>query len=197
MSSSETRPIRVILRADGSQNIGMGHVVRSLVLAQFLVDAGAWVRLIGQGVERAQKFANSFVSVPDEEAILDGSAEDARSVITLSPDVVVVDGYHFSRGFFEELDKHRIPFVVIDDNGETQATSPAIILNQNPHATPEMYLKKAENATLLLGPNFSLLRKEISELARANRRKSHITVTFGGTDVLSLTEPVSLALKAR
>ena len=125
-----------------------------------------------------------------------GSA-DALASLALSGEVLVIDGYLFEREFFAELENRATNFVVIDDNVETKALSPSVVINQNPHATPEMYAHLSGNPMLLLGLQYALLRREVREVARlpvvAVAKK--VFVAMGGSDFLNLTGPIVDGLK--
>ncbi len=61
-------------------------------------------------------------------------------MIERRPDLVVIDGDHFTAEFFNRLADEGIHHVVIDDNGHTRASEPVIVVNQNPHADSSLYV---------------------------------------------------------
>ena len=176
----------------------MGHVVRSLTLAEELVRRGHDVLLVGTGVIEGLKFADSFGIVPSRETIKDGGAEGATELLDFQPEGVAVDGYHFDKTFFAALADAKVPYAVIDDNGETQAPAPAVIINQNPSARKSLYPNVKLPTRFLLGQDFALIRSELRELAsRPSSVGSHIAIGFGGTDPAGLSEPVAKHLLAQ
>jgi spore coat polysaccharide biosynthesis predicted glycosyltransferase SpsG len=110
--------------------------------------------------------------------------------------MVVVDGYEFSREFFAVLEESNTPFAVIDDNAETQAHSPSAVINQNPHASAEMYSQMQGNPDLLLGLQFAMVRKEVRDVAamHVTTREGEVFVAMGGADFLGLTSQIVEAL---
>jgi spore coat polysaccharide biosynthesis predicted glycosyltransferase SpsG len=110
--------------------------------------------------------------------------------------MVVVDGYEFSREFFAVLEEGNTPFAVIDDNVETQAHSPNAVINQNPHASAEMYSQMQGNPELLLGLQFAMVRKEVRDVAAQHlrTREGEVFVAMGGADFLGLTSQIVEAL---
>jgi spore coat polysaccharide biosynthesis predicted glycosyltransferase SpsG len=124
------------------------------------------------------------------------SSEDAQFVLTRNADIVVVDGYEFSREFFVALELSDTPFAVIDDNAETNAKSPKAAINQNPHASAPMYAHLQGNPKLLLGLQFAMVRREVREVAAMNlpTREGEVFVAMGGADFLGLTAPIVEAL---
>jgi UDP-2,4-diacetamido-2,4,6-trideoxy-beta-L-altropyranose hydrolase len=187
-----------VLRADASDLIGVGHVMRSLALGEALLDVGFDVMLATVGLpagmrEEAHKCG---ITVVDLQCVPFGAA-DALATLSLNGAVLVIDGYKFEREFFEILENRVTNFAVIDDNVETKALAPSVVINQNPHATPEMYAHLLGEPQLLLGLQYALLRREVR--AAAKQAKSTIVgkvfVAMGGSDFLKLTSPIVDGLK--
>ena len=187
-----------VLRADASDLIGVGHVMRSLALGETLLDAGfdvvlATVDLPAGMREEARKCGITVVDLP----CVPFGAADALATLSLNSAVLVIDGYLFDREFFEILENRATDFVVIDDNVETKALAPSVVINQNPHATAEMYAHLSGNSKLLLGLQYALLRREVREATKQsiNPVVRKVFVAMGGSDFLNLTEPIVRALR--
>ena len=187
-----------VLRADASGLIGVGHVMRSLALGEALLDAAFDVVLASVDLpagmrEEARKCG---ITVVDLQCVPFGAA-DATATLSLNGAVLVIDGYKFEREFFEELEKSATNFVVIDDNVETKALAPSVVINQNPHATTEMYAHLSGNPKLLLGLQYALLRREVREATKQsiNPVAGKVFVAMGGSDFLKLTSPIVDGLK--
>jgi UDP-2,4-diacetamido-2,4,6-trideoxy-beta-L-altropyranose hydrolase len=187
-----------VLRADASSLIGVGHVMRSLALGEALLDVGFDVMLATVGLpagmrEEAHKCG---ITVVDLQCVPFGAA-DALATLSLNGAVLVIDGYKFEREFFEILENQATHFAVIDDNVETKALAPSVVINQNPHACSEMYAHLFGSPKLLLGLQFALLRQEVREAAklRAVQVDTKVFVAMGGSDFLHLTSPIVDRLK--
>ncbi|CAB4797266.1 MAG: UDP-2,4-diacetamido-2,4,6-trideoxy-beta-L-altropyranose hydrolase [Actinobacteria bacterium] len=187
-----------VLRADASGLNGVGHVMRSLALGEALLDAAFDVVLASVDLpagmrEEARKCG---ITVVDLQCLPFGAA-DATATLSLNGSVLVVDGYKFEREFFSELENRATSFIVIDDNVETKALAPSVVINQNPHATTEMYAQLSGNPKLLLGLQYALLRREVREATKQsiNTVAGKVFVAMGGSDFLNLTGPIVLALK--
>ena len=186
-----------VLRADASSSIGVGHVMRSLSLGEALLDEGFGVELVSfELAPSLQSLAISCGITVVELACAPRSSEDAQFVLTRSADIVVVDGYEFSREFFVALEASNTTFAVIDDNAETKAQSPSAVINQNPHASASMYAHLQGHPKLLLGLQYAMVRKEVREVAAMNlpTREGEVFVAMGGADFLGLTAPIVEAL---
>jgi UDP-2,4-diacetamido-2,4,6-trideoxy-beta-L-altropyranose hydrolase len=187
-----------VLRADASGLIGVGHVMRSLALGEAMRDGGFDVVLASVDLpagmrEEARKCG---IAVIDLHCVPFGP-DDALATLAINGNVLVVDGYLFERNFFEILEIRKTNFVVIDDNVETKALAPLVVINQNPHATPEMYAHLSGNPKLLLGLQYALLRREVREAVKLSLVPvaKKVFVAMGGSDFLKLTEPIVLASK--
>ena len=186
-----------VLRADASSSIGVGHVMRSLSLGEALLDEGFGVELVSfELAPSLQSLANSCGIKVVELPSAPRSGEDAQFVLTRNANIVVVDGYEFSREFFAVLELSDTSFAVIDDNAETNAHSPSAVINQNPHATASMFSHMQGNPKLLLGLQYAMVRKEVREVAAVQlpTHEGEVFVAMGGADFLGLTAPIVEAL---
>jgi UDP-2,4-diacetamido-2,4,6-trideoxy-beta-L-altropyranose hydrolase len=186
-----------VLRADASSSIGVGHVMRSLSLGEALLDEGFGVELVSfELAPSLQSLAASCGVEVIELSCAPRSNDDAQFVLQRNANIVVVDGYEFSREFFAVLEASSTPFAVVDDNAETNAHSPSAVINQNPHASASMYAHLHGNSKHLLGLQYAMVRNEVREVAAMNlpSREGEVFVAMGGADFLGLTAPIVEAL---
>ena len=186
-----------VLRADASSSIGVGHVMRSLSLGEALLDEGFGVELVSFELAPSLQSLATLCGIEVVElACAPRSSEDAQFVLTRNADIVVVDGYEFSREFFAAIEQSDTPFAVIDDNAETNAQSPHAVINQNPHASESLYAHMQGTPKLLLGLQYALVREEVREVAAMHlpTREGEVFVAMGGADFLGLTAPIVEAL---
>lgn len=188
--------MNVIIRTDAGPQIGTGHVMRCLALAQAWQDSGGkatfsvatrfpWFEsLLGkEGVEAVRMFARP------------GSSEDAIQTAKLAQkkgsDWVVVDGYHFGAGYQRIIKANGLQLLFLDDIGHAEHYSADIVLNQNMNACEALYKSRETYTKLLLGTQYALLRRdfwkwqgwkrEVADVAR------NILVTLGGSDPENVT----------
>jgi UDP-2,4-diacetamido-2,4,6-trideoxy-beta-L-altropyranose hydrolase len=180
----------LLIRADASPNIGAGHIMRCIALAE------AWKKNKGDVVfVSAAEIPFAFECIRKERFRLEllteepGSEGDALSTKAIAEahqaGWVVIDGYHFSSDYFQAIRTSRSKILLIDDEGDRDVSVADVVLNQNLHATAEMYPRRECTATLLLGTRFVLLRQEFTGAGPEQPRQipktaEKILVAFGG-----------------
>ena len=189
------QPGTLLVRADASSDIGVGHVMRCLALAQAWLDRGGRVVFVvescPEGIARRLMVNRIGVERLGERA---GSEADAHRTAALARDVgarwIVVDGYGFGPDYQEALSQGDHRTLVLDDHGYLRRYIADAILNQNIHANECLYPDAPDDTELLLGTSYALLRREFSgtprgELRRADgqdARAQRVLVTLGGGD---------------
>jgi len=150
----------------------------------------------GSSVSSGKALAASFQLVKSRDFHRPlGGASQVDEVLSFNPDLVVADGYHFEKEFFDALDQRDIPYGVIDDNGETEAAFPLFVVNQNPSAERSMYQDRFPEAELFLGVKFALLRREVRFLAEKDfPQEQRVLVSMGGSDPAGLSLPIAAVL---
>lgn len=173
---------RLVIRADASEVIGGGHVMRCLALA------GAWVGRDGAAASGKCEvmFVCAEVTKPLKARIAReghliraigserGSDLDADLTRNIArewrADAVVIDGYCFGLTYQERLRDKSFIRVLYDDQGQAPSFDCEILVNQNISACARDYAGRAPGATLLLGSQFAALRPEFLVLRRHQRR---------------------------
>lgn len=169
-------------------------MTRSLVLARELADLGHSVRLAGTGATEVSKTINSLSDLATTNLNEPFQTQERLNLILAThPDLVVVDGYHFDSILFDFMDNAGIRYGLIDDGSQTHASNPAFILNQNANASADMYRVRFPNASLLLGLEYALLRKEFVDALGQKEQGPHrpyVMVSLGGSDVAGLSTSI-------
>ena len=185
--------MRVVFRCDASIQIGTGHVMRCLTLADALVKNGAECHFICREHEGhlleliRQRGHYSYSLALNEDIKMDSSEdvklshsawlgatqyEDAQCCIglleSLQPDWLIVDHYALDAYWEESLRPYCKKLMVIDDLAD-RAHDCDILLDQNYLPSYQNRYEKliSENTNKLLGPSYALLRDEFRELRRS------------------------------
>ncbi len=212
----------IAIRVDASQEIGTGHFMRCLTLADGLKQRGAkvyfvsrylpahLVRLLETNGHRLLKLADdggeaSDGDLPHAHWLGTSQELDAEECIGLlsgqSWDWLVVDHYALDVVWETNLRRMANKILVIDDLADRQHDA-QILLDQNLY--PDMgqrYVGLVSNrCRALLGPNFALLRREFVEARAAtssrNSEVRKVFVFFGGSDLTNETEKALASIAA-
>lgn len=180
----------LLIRADASPQIGTGHVMRCLALAQ------AWQSQGGSA------FLATTTLAPALEARLAGHCEivhlsappgspgDVRWTIDLAQSLgsewIVIDGYQFGVDYQRSIKEAGSRLLMLDDYGHADYYCADFVLNQNISARSSMYPRREPHTQLLLGTPYVLLREEFIRWAGWRRdhptRARRMLVTLGGSD---------------
>ena len=124
----------------------------------------------------------------------DDAARTAEAARHAGAEWVVVDGYQFDSTYQSALRAAGPKVMLIDDNGDASPYSADLILNQNAYASEGMYRERQPHTRLLLGPRYTLLRREFafwrSRAFEIAPRALRILVTMGGSDPDNVTEKI-------
>ena len=195
----------ILIRADASVEIGTGHVMRCLALAQAWQDAGgravfAMTKTIPAISDRLRLEGMDIVSITGES----GAAEDVSQTLTAArlheANWVALDGYSFGALYQCEIKQAEKKLLFLDDNAHCSHYCADLVLNQNIHANEGMYAHRDTWSRLLLGPRFALLRREFSNLRGQPRPVADtgrkVLVAFGGSDPGNKTASAIEALES-
>ena len=193
----------LLVRADANAQVGTGHLMRCLALAQ------AWQAQGGEAI---------FVTACDSDGLLQRLRDEGFQVVELEktypdpaeweatsqvlaghPDAwVALDGYHFDPAYQRRVKRAGHPLLVIDDMAHLDHYYADVVLNQNIHAAQLDYSCEPDTR-LLLGTDYVLLRREFwlwrdweREIPDVARR---VLVTLGGGDPDNQTLKVIRALQ--
>ncbi len=193
----------LIIRADASFAMGTGHVMRCLALAQRWRERGGNVMLaMAESTPAIDRHLRAEgVQVAKLKSSLHRT-EDAREVSKLAQDVcaawIVVDGYHFDSEYQRNLKNTGLKLLFVDDCGQCEHYYADLVLDQNPHASAEMYASRERYTQLLLGSRFAMLRRDFQPWRQWERRipefAQRLLVTMGGSDPDKLTLRIIQAL---
>jgi UDP-2,4-diacetamido-2,4,6-trideoxy-beta-L-altropyranose hydrolase len=192
---------RLLLRADASAAMGTGHVMRDLALVEVLQERGHACRFAMAETTAALAALLAARGVPLDllPGPAGGKADLARTLaLAAEADAVSLDGYHFDAAYRAGLAACARPILAWDDGAPAVPLAATLVVNASSAARPDDYAARAPGATLLLGPAYLPLRREIRALIGTPRpADGHLLLTFGGSDPLSLTAPVLRGLAAR
>jgi UDP-2,4-diacetamido-2,4,6-trideoxy-beta-L-altropyranose hydrolase len=199
----------LVFRVDASIPMGTGHVMRCLALAQSWQDDGGEIYFCTKDLPIAlvQRLATEGINQIESQAI-PGSIDDAVETIDHCRNHLsswlVLDGYHFDAEYQAKIKAAGLKLLVIDDHGHANSYCADLILNQNVCARAELYPHITPETKLLLGCEYTLLRREfwswrgdpLTRIRQFDRDKPlRILITLGGSDPYNTTFTILSALK--
>jgi UDP-2,4-diacetamido-2,4,6-trideoxy-beta-L-altropyranose hydrolase len=194
----------LLVRADANAEIGTGHVMRCVALAQAWRDGGGDVifALAAGGADIHERLHSEGFEVRELSGEA-GSAEDAAGIRELcgqeSVEWLVLDGYHFLRGYRDRIQGAAPRLLLVDDHGEFAPYCCDFVLNSNVYASESLYPDRQDQTRFLLGPEYALLRREFLPLKRERphvpEHANRLLVTLGGADAHNVTRTVLEALQ--
>ena len=199
--------MKIAFRADASIEIGTGHVMRCLTLAEALRDQGAECQFIcgSQDGNMLQTIRDRGFRASSVEAFMNWKSDAEQTQAVLAGSVVnwvVVDHYGLDAYWEQALKAHCRKLMVIDDLADRPHDCD-LLLDQNLGRTKNDYERLVPQACqLLIGPEYALLRPEFSawrdySLKRraTNPQFKHLLISMGGTDYPNSTSQILEALK--
>lgn len=146
----------MIIRADASADIGAGHVMRCLALAQAWQEQGGTVLFAMQSVPSPLRIRlkHEQVKIQPIQAKAN-SNDDCLGLIKLAQQHqaawVVVDGYVFDHQYQEAVKNAGFRLLWIDDYGHAKQYGADIVLNQIPGGDKTLYRHRSVNTELMIG----------------------------------------------
>lgn len=214
----------VVIRADASLQIGSGHVMRCLTLADQLCSRGAEVHFVCREhpghlcaliEERGYPLSRLVAPTTEYHAHIDDTfyaawlavswQQDAEETVAALPsggvDRLIVDHYAIDRRWEKKLRPHVGRIMVIDDLAD-RAHDCDLILDQNVYDNMEYRYDKLviQHCRMFLGPRYALLRPEFTASSKDVKNRDgtvkRILVFFGGSDLTNETTKTLLAIKS-
>ena len=214
--------MKVAFRVDASLNMGTGHVMRCLTLAQVLKENGANVEFICRKHEgnlivkiRSSGFVVHELKVFEETevdtklahshwlgATQQQDADDCIDILKAEKsNWLIVDHYALDSQWQKRLKPYYEKLMVIDDLADRKHQCDILLDQTFGRQKKDYSALTPEDCKLLLGSQYALLRPEFAKwraysLKRRNNPKfKRLLVNMGGVDVDNITESVLDELK--
>lgn len=214
------KAMKVVFRADASLQIGSGHVMRCLTLADALRAEGAECHFICRehpgnlvGVIRKRGYEVHGIAFRDADrdpsylswlgSSQELDAEECLNIVELiKADWLIVDHYALDETWEAKLKTNNRKLMVLDDLADRQHLSD-ILLDQTFGRNAVDYLPLIpEKSIVLCGSEYALLRPDFMRLRpySLNRRLGYklksLLISLGGVDKDNVTRKILEALKS-
>ena len=184
---------KILFRADAGAEIGYGHFIRTLALADMLKDDFDCTFYTSEPtpyqVDQMQQVCKYVV--------LEEKSKFHQFLDCIGGDeIVVLDNYFYTTDYQIKIKEKGCKLVCIDDMHDRHFVAD-LIINQAINVTPEDYSCEVYTR-FAFGLGYSLLRKPFFDACKkkeddcATRETLDVVVAFGGSDFLDLTSKVIL-----
>ncbi|MBO0939408.1 UDP-2,4-diacetamido-2,4,6-trideoxy-beta-L-altropyranose hydrolase [Fibrella sp. HMF5335] len=176
---------KLLFRADGTTQTGLGHIMRSLALAEML----------------GESFDRRFAIQNPSDAVLKLLAKQSLPVIALGSnniaellthvsdnDVVVLDGYDFDEAFQRAVREKAHKLVFIDDLIQGHQVAD-VVINHAGDVTATEY-ETEPYTTLLLGTHYALVNPAFVQKTQPKDGENKAFVNMGGADLHNVSHQV-------
>jgi len=166
------------IRADGNSEIGLGHVIRSLALAEMLKEDFSCVfatRYLTDYIHaEASKICDNVIKLPESEEHF-----EAFLSCLSGDEIVVLDNYFFATDYQKAIKSKGCKLVCIDDIHDKYFVAD-VVINHAGGIQKEFY-SVAPYTCLFLGTDYALLRPEFLNKDE-KKEDSSLLVCLGGAD---------------
>ena len=177
---------KVVFRADGSPQIGLGHLFRLLAFLEAVHQNFECV-FIAKEIPNSlkasfQKLCNQVIEMP-KHILLNHESNWMSQNILNKGDVVVIDGYQFDNSYQEKVKQFGCNVIYIDDYLKSDYAADAVV-----NHTGGLNLPSPNETQYYLGPQYAMLRKPFIEIAKSktknkkNDTQDGILICMGGAD---------------
>ncbi|RXI45897.1 UDP-2,4-diacetamido-2,4,6-trideoxy-beta-L-altropyranose hydrolase [Clostridium tetani] len=181
--------MKIAIRADGGNKIGMGHIMRTLVLAKELAKTNnvfyvcrmdnTFPSKYKQGIEKVKLEGFNVITIDENNTL--------NQLKSISADCLITDSYDVNEDYFNKTKKlFKVTGYVDDVN--LYNFNVDFIINQNIGAEEFSY-KVNKDTKLFLGTSYIMLREEFRKVPkrRVNKNVENVMITVGGSDSNGIT----------
>jgi UDP-2,4-diacetamido-2,4,6-trideoxy-beta-L-altropyranose hydrolase len=193
----------VALRVDGGKNIGMGHIMRTMALANDLkkdeeIERVFYITKNEPSAVKKLKENDFEVITIDKDLSYEEEIEEVKEIIKKEEvNNLITDSYNIDQNYLIEMRKIVDKLVAIHDYAPFAFPS-HVVINGNVYAEDLNYKSLYGDTEFRLGTDYLLLREEFRNLAEieVRDRVQNILVTVGGYDLRNLTPKIIEALNS-
>lgn len=182
------RKPELAIRADGNTEIGLGHIHRTLALADYLKDYFSITFFVFaaddlvSGIIKNKEYSLKHIAAPDynnPEIFTEAISNNA---------IVVLDGYNFKTEYQKALKRIGCKVIAIDDLNEWENVADVVIN----HGYSGVGYKLAPGSEFYKGLKYAIIKPEIlnSEKPGLKISNEHVLICIGGTDSEGYSEKI-------
>lgn len=177
-----------IVRA--SAQIGIGHLMRCMALAQALIKKGHTATfLLDQETEALAKSQQEWcgdIIYLDYDVAVEEQISCLCGKQTFTADWIVIDGYNFDRDYCLAWQNNEFKIALIDDDIHQPPFAVDLLINPSTDKTTT-----DDGIPILSGSQYRMLRREfVATRPLPQLQRRFLTLSFGGSDPANITIPL-------
>ncbi len=189
--------MNIAIRTDGNSQLGMGHVMRCLSLADSIVKLGGQCLFI-----LSDKNCFDLISDRGFRAVViqskwnnfdEGIEQVKHIILKMNIEIIVVDSYYAGNTFFEEMQKVSQVAYITENKPSDIITNIDFFINYNIYA-PDYRKNNGLKTCYILGPQYAPLRREFNCVKRSKNKSNSILILTGGSDPFNIAVDISKAI---
>ena len=189
----------VLVRADGNGRIGLGHIMRTLSVADELKRTGAYVTFLCRALPtwaetqvRERGFGLLELKCAEKAAQEEDAAETVKALEEAGADTVLLDHYGLTEVWTNHVRTNARPFIVAFDDLAADARDVDILIDSGPGRRALDYEHLIPpDALCLPGPEYAPLRPEFAMVragqSRTQQGPCQVAISLGGVDPTNAT----------
>ncbi len=186
---------KIVFRADGNFETGLGHLYRLFSLAESLKNDYSFIFVTNVSSDISIIPEDYNVKLKPDDVTLDKEPVWLSKHFPAKDFLVIADGYQFDENYQKLTKLMGYTLVYIDDLIKFRMYAD-LVINHSPQADKNLYMFESYTQ-FALGMDYALLRPRFLQQAKRYRKKlkgNTAFVNFGGADSFSLTYKVTKAL---
>ena len=182
---------KLILRADGGPQIGMGHFIRTLAFGEMLKNDFYCIYATRNPSDyqrnEVNKVCKELIELPEDDRHFEQFLE-----LLEGNEIVVLDNYYFDTDYQRKIKYKGSKLVCIDDMHDKHYVAD-VVINHAEGLSPQDF--SVETYTrLCLGYKYALLRKPFYTNKTAHKTKYDLLIGIGGADANDIAYTVATAV---
>lgn len=189
----------ILLRADGNNEIGLGHVYRCMAIAERLKNHfNFYFAIQTPSVELKNSISeySTCLALPQTANYIHEALQLCSMISNLRINIALLDGYFFNTDYQKIMKNCATKLICIDDDQLFKYIADVVI--NHAEGIDEKKIDANVETKKYIGFDYLLLRKKIIDLSKIQKKIGRIKklfVCFGGADVSNITMKVARALK--
>lgn len=180
----------IAIRVDGSTEIGFGHLIRMMALAQEFTKLGAEVIFLSRNPENVEGYQVLSLNEPttaEEDLLVEDMLAETQAKM------LIIDSYDYTQERLDRVGQLDLISVYVDDLNRHPFNTDFVV-NGNLYA-PRLHYRG--RARFLLGTEYLLIREEFARVSLRSLKPNveQVLITFGAADMENVTPRILGALK--